>query len=1609
MKPQKPIKKEGMLVFPRVTRLSLIATAATTLVAHAQLTWDPDQGGSPFGGTGVWDTSTSLWWNGAANVVWDNSGGSEGVFSDAGGTVTLASGAGITVGDLTFDAGLGSPVVVTAQTDNEGVTIAPGGATWALNDNTLTFTNDQTNDTSLSMDPLDNLIVTGTGIFNTGVNPNGADWSVANANLIIDGPITLRGPSNTVGQFSTVSMADGSVFRCERNANQTFANGWVLDSGNVTFNRLWNERLVTYNGVVSGDGGMTIVSGGLGSALFTASNTFKGKVVLNGNMTINGDAALGEVPGAPVADQLTIDGGELRINAATTIAANRGITVGPGNASFVAGSSSALVIDSVVAGTGGVSFSGTGSATMNAANTYEGTTTVDGLTLNFSAESALGTAPLTPVADSLTLRNGALLFPNNTPSLDSNRGITLDNGGGIVASNSPKTYDGTITGTGPFILGRADGFANTLTLGADTHDYTGGTEIRKGRLVLGIDEALPSDTVVTIGATGGSVSKLYLNGKSQTIGGLVNTANNTRQVVNFDTGAAPGAGGPAGTLTIDVADGESYNFGSAFGVNEGQDRGNFNLVKDGLGTQSIGNVRINGTIEVNDGDLQVGGSFIRSADVTVNGGLLAFRTTSNAIEVGNVTINGGIMTLDDSIDAASYTVGALGILSVGDGAGNQGVIGGLNKDITNDGVVLFDRSGNLTYDGVISGSGAVQIDGGLNLTLSGTNTFTGPIDILNGNLILGSPTALPDLGLVTVQPGEVFSVPFDGSTFASSDLPAVSTTVDFVDPTAYLGLELTAGSITLADDLIGAHSLQVNGASADVLTIGTTLSYTGDTRIFQGRVDLTADNQLPAAAEMQIGGAGVAEFNLNGFDQTIAGLPNTTGSTRQINNLSANPSTLTLDVASGENFAYTANILEDGGGVVNLVKNGGGTQSIEKNGFTSYSGSATVNAGELRFRYPSDIDPASQSIVVNSGGTFGISVGGGNEWMTGDIDTLLANATFNAGSILSFRAQGGPDFDLTSDLSGVFGIQKLGTDGIELLGTNSFTGPTLVRGGELSIDAEDRLGPAPGVFAADHLVLDGGTLQATADLTLDDANRGMTVAPAGGGFFTAGFVSEIALPIDGTGELLVTGSNTFGTGLVQLTGLNPFAGTLEISGAPVEVSSADNLPLAANVNLNGTAVLQLAGNLDGGASDFTRSVGTGPGEIQWTGGGGFAAVGADRTIDLGGAGADFEFGVGSFLPSSATALLLGSTSATHTAIFLNGLVLPGSGQYVIRLPDGPAAVEGEVAGLISGSGGLSIRDQGAVILSNDNTYTGPTNVENTSTLLVNGDQTLANGLVTVTSGATLGGTGIIGGGVDVNGGGTLAPGTSVGTLTTADAVFKDNSFFEVEIDSSVPSADKLVVTSGDVTLNTDVTLVLSDVAMSPQSISPGTKLTIIDYTGWGLIGGFAGLADGDVVTVGGNSFELDYDDGETVTLTSIATNAYDQWVANNYPALVGGFGDDDDGDGVSNGFEWYFFDSDPLTAEGLGSPIVGITKTGPDTFTFVHRRPVDRTGLTENYEWSADLATWTPSGDPEGGVTVTLAPISVVADGPDYEVVTIEGTVSPGTAEKIFARLELVN
>ena len=140
---------------------------------------------------------------------------------------------------------------------------------------------------------------------------------------------------------------------------------------------------------------------------------------------------------------------------------------------------------------------------------------------------------------------------------------------------------------------------------------------------------------------------------------------------------------------------------------------------------------------------------------------------------------------------------------------------------------------------------------------------------------------------------------------------------------------------------------------------------------------------------------------------------------------------------------------------------------------------------------------------------------------------------------------------------------------------------------------------------------------------------------------------------------------------------------------------------------------------------------------------------------------------------------------------------------------------------------------------------------------------------------TLGGKGTIAGTVTVEMGdgseAILAPGANganIGTLTLqSQLTFNSNATYQFGVNSNARSSDQ-VLASG-VTIN-GAQLLIADLGNS--TLATGTVFTVISNASANPISGtFANLPDGSTITLGGNTFQANYEggDGNDLTLTVV--------------------------------------------------------------------------------------------------------------------------------------------
>ena len=341
---------------------------------------------------------------------------------------------------------------------------------------------------------------------------------------------------------------------------------------------------------------------------------------------------------------------------------------------------------------------------------------------------------------------------------------------------------------------------------------------------------------------------------------------------------------------------------------------------------------------------------------------------------------------------------------------------------------------------------------------------------------------------------------------------------------------------------------------------------------------------------------------------------------------------------------------------------------------------------------------------------------------------ILTGSTLTLGGVNPTIAVNTTTTTINSILAGTAGLIKSGTGTLALSGANTYTGVTQLLGGTLSITNNAALGAGPNV-AANFIIGNGTTLNFNSttidrNFTLTGGTASMSAAAAGvysgSPTLTASTVLQLIASGTFSGNFADTGANVLSlsktvSGTVILSGTNTYSGQTLLSAGILRANSAGALSANSNLNLTGGGVVEL------GAGDMTRAVGTGANQVQWTGSGGFAAFGANRVVNLGGAGATLVWaGTPGFIGAGQT-LTLASASATGTLDWQNPIDLNGASR-TIQVNNGSAATDVTLSGVLS-NGSVVYTGNGTVQLNAANTYTGVTSL-NAPTVRVS---TIGNG------------------------------------------------------------------------------------------------------------------------------------------------------------------------------------------------------------------------------------------------------------------------------------------
>jgi autotransporter-associated beta strand protein len=248
----------------------------------------------------------------------------------------------------------------------------------------------------------------------------------------------------------------------------------------------------------------------------------------------------------------------------------------------------------------------------------------------------------------------------------------------------------------------------------------------------------------------------------------------------------------------------------------------------------------------------------------------------------------------------------------------------------------------------------------------------------------------------------------------------------------------------------------------------------------------------------------------------------------------------------------------------------------------------------------------------------------------------------------------------------------------------------------------------------------------SANIQLNDSLTVTNAATAAGGALTlSGNVTE------GSAGMTLTKN---GAGMLILSGNNSYTGDTTISAGILRANNNAGLPGLASSG--GGSNLNLAGGVFETGANLERAGGAGQGQMQITGGNsGFSANGAAVQVAFGSIASPdaLTWGAAPFAPAI---LVLNASTANNTIDFKNAIDLNGSARTV--QVDAAVANTATLSGILSGTGGgLTKAGTGALVLSNANTYSGPTAVNAGTLQLTNTNAVASSSGVTMVNATAL--------------------------------------------------------------------------------------------------------------------------------------------------------------------------------------------------------------------------------------------------------------------------------
>ncbi|HEX3720473.1 MAG TPA: autotransporter-associated beta strand repeat-containing protein [Verrucomicrobiae bacterium] len=522
--------------------------------------------------------------------------------------------------------------------------------------------------------------------------------------------------------------------------------------------------------------------------------------------------------------------------------------------------------------TGSLTKSGSGTLILENNNTYNGPTVINGGTLQIGGpveggvDGSLGAGHVT--------NNSALVFDlAGTYTLSANIPGTgsISNIGAGATTLSGNVGGGTVTmaGTGALVL-------------SGSNTYTGQTIVSSGSLQIQNSNALGSGTA-TVAVSNGA--QLYITANINLAANpisLQGTGNNANGALEKGGNGVSYAGNPiilTGDTLLEVDGGSTLYLTNAAGITAP----GTNLF---LGAASGGTGYITGPVNLGPAALtsEGAGTWTIAPTNTFTGGAAL---EGGTLEISSSNALGAVAANPNFVTFTGGTLGALSNITFADGVRGFAFSGTGGFNVAS--------GATLAISDPITGSGTLTKSGPGTLVLSGTNTFSGALDV-------------------------------DSDSNANNDGALVITSSNAIAD--------VASPIAIQNTLGGASTFELAGTNANIL-VTQNFTINGRSPFVPAILNAAGTNTL--AGNLTFGGGG-PQYII----ESDSGLLTLGTSTNSVTFTTADPQTLTLQ---GNGAVFAAGGIDDVTNTISIEKEGNG--SLTLGGVNTYTGSTTVTGGAL--------------------------------------------------------------------------------------------------------------------------------------------------------------------------------------------------------------------------------------------------------------------------------------------------------------------------------------------------------------------------------------------------------------------------------------------------------------------------------------------------------------------------------------------------------------------------------------------------------------------------------------------------------------------------------------